>query len=80
VPCYIGGDDVLIIIPAKHLKEFLINMESAIKNMLAYEARGGDEDLRKLRKGFLYKRLGVSAGLYITKDVKYPVFFGNRKC
>ncbi|PSN81765.1 hypothetical protein B9Q01_10265 [Candidatus Marsarchaeota G1 archaeon OSP_D] len=74
VPCYIGGDDVLIIIPAKHLKEFLINMESAIKNMLAYEARGGDEDLRKLRKGFLYKRLGVSAGLYITKDVKYPVF------
>lgn len=74
VPCYIGGDDVLIIIPAKHLKEFLINVERAIKDMLAYEAQIGDTDLRKLRKGFLYKRLGVSAGLYITKDVKYPVF------
>jgi len=77
VPCYIGGDDVLIIIPTKHLKEFLIHMESAIRNMLAYEAQEGDADLRKLRKGFLYKRLGVSAGLYLTKDVKYPVFLAT---
>ncbi|MEM3794668.1 MAG: HD domain-containing protein [Thermoprotei archaeon] len=74
LPAYIGGDDLLLVIPGEYLKDFLVSMEKNLKNLVYYEANDKSSDDLRLRRGFPYMRLGVSAGVFMTKNVKFPFF------